>query len=528
MAEKPEHLSKKLFEGALLLTFAAIFIKVLSAAYRIPYQNITGDIGFYIYQQVYPFYGIAVAFSTFGFPMIISKLIAERHSSRLTIKEIMFTSFVILSLVGLLLFGGLYFGAVFIAGQMRDPELADLIRIIAFSFLLMPFISVVRGYYQGFHNMLPTAASQIFEQVVRISTILVFSFVLIQQGYSLYVVGAGAAFGSIAGGVTAVLVLVSFVWLRKDWKKVQQSRVRAKTFPAITKILLWQGLSFCIASLILVFIQLVDSMNLYMLLRKGGLGEIAAKEWKGVYDRGQPLIQLGTVVSNSIALSLVPLLSGFVQQKRRSEMIPIIKMALLISLTIGAAAGVGLFCIIEPANYMLFTDNQGSAELAVLSVSIIFTSVIMAEASILQSLGHNLETILIVVTGIVVKWLLNLVLVPHSLIMGASYATVISFFVMSLLFFAVLKKHLKQSLFDRQQLLILLQATILMGVLVWGFNHVFEDEVSNRILAAFQALGGVLLGGCIFVAVILRKGMFTRRELEMLPVGTKLVKFLYR
>ncbi len=97
MAEKPNKTSNELFRGALILSAAAIIVKVLSAAYRIPYQNIAGDIGFYIYQQVYPFYGVAFTLSTIGFPVVISKLIAERESSKnnFAVKDILVTSFVV-------------------------------------------------------------------------------------------------------------------------------------------------------------------------------------------------------------------------------------------------------------------------------------------------------------------------------------------------------------------------------------------------------------------------------------------------
>ncbi|MEL5941172.1 oligosaccharide flippase family protein, partial [Tetragenococcus halophilus] len=54
---------KTMMEGAFILTIASFIAKVLSAIYRIPFQNIVGDEGFYVYQQVYPIYGIAMTFA---------------------------------------------------------------------------------------------------------------------------------------------------------------------------------------------------------------------------------------------------------------------------------------------------------------------------------------------------------------------------------------------------------------------------------------------------------------------------------
>jgi PST family polysaccharide transporter len=64
-------------QGAVILTIAGLITKILSAAYRVPYQNIVGDIGFYIYQQVYPFYGMSVILATSGFPVMISKVMTD-------------------------------------------------------------------------------------------------------------------------------------------------------------------------------------------------------------------------------------------------------------------------------------------------------------------------------------------------------------------------------------------------------------------------------------------------------------------
>ena len=106
----------------------------------------------------------------------------------------------------------IYFGAGTIAGWMGDPQLSELIEIISVTFLLLPFISGLRGYYQGMGNMIPTAYSQVGEQLVRVATIISFSAILVADGYSLYIAGAGALFGSITGGLVSILILFTFVW----------------------------------------------------------------------------------------------------------------------------------------------------------------------------------------------------------------------------------------------------------------------------------------------------------------------------
>ncbi len=85
------------WRGAIILTIASFVTKVLSAFYRIPYQNIAGDVGFYIYQQIYPFYGFCLILATYGFPIIISKMVAERleRGKKQEAEEIICVSFLV-------------------------------------------------------------------------------------------------------------------------------------------------------------------------------------------------------------------------------------------------------------------------------------------------------------------------------------------------------------------------------------------------------------------------------------------------
>lgn len=530
MAEKPYKTSNELLRGALILSAAAIIVKVLSAAYRIPYQNIAGDIGFYIYQQVYPFYGVAFTLSTLGFPVVISKLIAERESSKnnFEVKDILVTSFVVLSSIGIIMFAALFLGADWIAGWMKDPDLASLLRIIAYSYLLMPISSVLRGYFQGINNMLPTASSQVAEQCIRVLTILVLSTIFVNLGYSPYVVGKGAVFGSITGGITGLVLLIAFVILSAEWKLFSQVKIKPVNFIKISKVLVFQGLAFCITGLILILFQFVDSLHLYSLLRETGMGEREAKEWKGVYDRGQPLLQLGTVVANSFALALVPVISGFVQKRSEQELVNKIKLALRVSTTIGIAAAIGLIVTMKPVNHMLFTNSKGTITLAIFSLSILFTSLIMAKAAVIQSLGYSFIPVIITIVGVGSKWALNLVLVPHYKIAGAASATVLAFMIMTVLFYTVLRVHIKKTLIEKKYLLIILKSTVYMGTVVVLFNAIFQLVFSgdSRMLATIQALIGVGIGAAVFVMTAIRAGLFGEEELSLIPAGSKLKRFI--
>ncbi|WHZ03245.1 polysaccharide biosynthesis protein [Neobacillus sp. YX16] len=529
---KPVNQSKALFRGAFILALAALITKILSAVYRIPFQNIVGDVGFYIYQQVYPFYGLAIVLATTGFPVVISKLYAEQREKRDPEKtrRLLFISFIILQLFGLLCFIILYFGAGYIASWMNDEKLAILLRVVSIVFLLFPIVSILRGYFQGKGDMLPTALSQVGEQLIRAFTILFCAYSLTQLGYSLYLISGGAMFGSITGIMVSAIILFTFLYIRKEWNIIAPRKGMLNGYQrevsVIFKTLAFQGLTICISGMLMIFIQMADAMNLYSLLTENGYEKDMAKAVKGVFDRGQPLIQLGTIVSASMSLSLVPLITSARIKKDVSFLQDKIQLAIRISIVIGVGASVGLWAIIEPANIMLFEDNSGSSVLGILSFVILLSSIITTIIAIMQGLGSLLFPAAVVLATFPLKYILNALFVPIFGTMGAAYATLITLALVCLLLYVKFKRMQSSTVLTVHFLGTLLTAALLMILLLKGClaltNMITIPAGTERLMAAIQALGCAFLGGFLFLFIIIRGGVFLEKELSLFPFGSKL------
>ncbi|WP_071393064.1 putative polysaccharide biosynthesis protein [Bacillus tuaregi] len=528
---QPKDQGKYLFRGTLILTVGALFTKILSAFYRIPFQNIVGDVGFYIYQQVYPFYGIAVVLSTYGFPVVISKLYAEEimKKEQGNLRQLFFVSLSFLCGFGFLCFVILFSGANWLANYMKDPQLARLLQLNAVVFLIMPAISLFRGFFQGSGYMLPTAVSQVGEQLIRVMTILVSAVYLVHFQYSLYTVGSGAVIGSITGGLTAALILILF-WLRiRNREGLHKSGIFQQSGRIIKAFILY-ALPICISSMLLILLQLADSLNLYSLLVEAGTGSQQAKELKGVYDRGQPLIQLGTVVATSMSLSLVPLITKERLLNNAQVLKEKIELALKSSILIGVGATMGLWGIIKPTNRMLFENSEGSDVLAVLGTLILLGSIIMTITAILQGLGHTIFPAVTILVGFLCKYILNHMLVPQLGTMGAAIASVASLSVILIVFIIKLHTIMGEFIINKRFYMVMIAAgfsmLIVLNLYLYLTDFTYQLNPSDRLTASIQALSAVVLGGFLYLLIILRSNIFKVNELSLLPFGSKLTLFL--
>lgn len=527
---------KTMMKGAMLLSVASFIAKILSAIYRVPFQNLVGNTGFYVYQQVYPLYGIGMTFALSGFPVFFSKLIAAARSEEER-KQAARNSILILGGFAAVIFAGLYGWAPAIAAFMGDPALASIIRMVSWMFLFMPFLATLRGYFQGIYRMEPTAVSQVMEQVVRVGVILLAAYWYTKQGGNLYQMGARAMSGALWGAVAACAVLAAALWQHLRRKQgedavrpnsTQESRNADGRYEMklLSQRYLSEGLTICLLASILVLFQLVDSFTLYKGLVESGTLAETAKSVKGIYDRGQPLVQLGMVVGTAFSASFIPVMTSAYVQGEQGSFARAAKSLIRMTAAFAAAACAGLLAILPEVNHMLFGDTNGSDVLAVYILAIAAASVMMSYHSLLQSLNQYRPSLFALAVGLTAKLLTNVLLVPVLGTMGASIATVLGLIVMALL----LKRQAPAFLGATwRQNRFLGKLTVGTGLLFGGallFKLALRNTVltgGSRMEAAVLALVTVAMGILLFGWFATISGMFTEEEWRAIPLGGKIL-----
>ncbi|OYD06398.1 putative polysaccharide biosynthesis protein [Paludifilum halophilum] len=528
-------------KGAAILGAAAFFTKLLGAVYKIPYQNITGNEGMFVYQQVYPLYSTLLTVATAGFPVAVSKLVSEKLAGGdiQGARRLFRVTALSLSLTGFLFFILLFFGAPILAEWMGNRELLTLpIRAVSFALLIVPLISAIRGYFQGHQNMTPTAVSQVAEQGIRVATILFLAWWLMSSGAGVVYAGTGAVFGAFTGAAGGLAVLL-FYWRRnREARQQWMNRVpsgHASSEPESVRRILRQlaalSIPIGLGSLVLPLLSLADSFTVANLLEASGWSQSAAVEGKGVYDRGQPLIQFASFFATALSLSIVPAVAE--AQFRRNERVTVDRssLALRLTLLLGLPASLGLAIIALPTNVMLYKDSSGSVALAILAFTSLFSTLGMTSSGILQGIGQVVLPARNLLIGVGVKLGLNAILIPLMDIRGAALATVGGYAIATLLNLIALRSRMGMLFNIRRTGLPLLGANLLMAggvaITLRGIFWITEDWESLRAAMTVASLAGVAAGAAIYSVALFRMGVLTRSELEKVPkVGEKLIPVL--
>lgn len=511
-------------KGVAFLTMAALFVKVLSMVYRVPFQNLVGDQGFFIYQQVYPFVAVFMTWTSSGLAIAVSKMIADELGQPLkrqqAISQLLYRALWVFSI---LLFIGMYSASDFFARAMGDEQLGFLLKIGSLVIFTVPTLSMYKGKLQAHGNLQTVAVMQVIEQVVRVTVILGGTAYVMATSQSLYTAGAVAVLGTVSGEWIGVLLLM--LYMRKKRQSIyllnkENTVVRKREF---LKKMLVVSVSASMSSLLLIFFQIVDAFTVFDTLVQYIEQPIDAMKEKGIYDRGQPLVQVGLVIATSFSMAIVPIIASAMKKRKGEQMRQLIRVTFQATLLFGVAATVGLMLVMPYLNKALFETTDLSDVLSVYVIQIIMLSMIMAITAILQGLGYRKGPTYILAISLLIKILITKPFVHYFGIVGAAWSSNLALIVGACSLVYYLKKKQDIQLASRLFYQITGYATVCMVFVVGGIR-IFDEilAIDSRLYAAIMMLFLVIIGGSIFILCITRYRIFTVKEWLLLPLGSKM------
>ncbi len=539
--------------GAAILTVGVIIMKILGFIYKIPLGNILGDEGYSMFTSAYNIYFVFFTLATAGLPVALSRLVAEADAAgRVRQEEKTFrVALVSFTLLGLIFAAVLFFFPHWLAAvYLENPDAAPSVRAMAPAILLVCMVSAYRGYCQGNGNMLPTTVDEVLEVLFKVISGLVIA-VLVMRAYppkhpmALPMGSAGAILGVSIGSVVSLLYMVFYK--RRHYSRLAAPYtagvVHASGIPGdaervdpalkIVRDLFRIGIPIAFGACILALLNSVDSkLCMNRLQSAAGFSYREAKVLYGVYGKAQTLFNLPAAFITPLTISIVPAISGALARGDRGTAARVSEDSMRIASVISVPMGVGLAVLSVPIMRVLYPGSHLSWPrlLAVMGVASFFVCLVLLENAILQASGREKLTMLTLITGGLVKIVINWFLVAQRPINihGAPIGTLVSYFVMAVMDYVFLCAMLDRRPKLSSILLKPLLSSALMGAAAWGsYGLLMRFLPGGGKLHMLLSMGGaIVLAVLVYLVLTVTWRMITREDMALIPGGDKIARIL--
>ncbi len=532
--------SNFLIQGSILAA-AGIIVRLIGMLYRIPLATYIGDEGNGYYSAAYNIYSILLIMSSYSLPVAVSKLV----SARLAVREyrnagrILRAALFYATVAGGLCFCALWFGADFFANSViKMPFSSYALKALAPTIWIMAYLGVLRGYFQGHSTMVPTAVSQIFEQIVNAVVSLLAAKTLFEIGLKSNLVyhstEYSAAFGAVGGtlgtGAGALTALICFLILMAIYWPSMRRRIRKdrsgsyESYGTITGLMVMTIVPILVSSALYNSSTIVD--NILFGQAMTGLGQEAeiASQW-GVYSgRYHLLFNIPVAIANSLSSSLIPALSMAVAARDRKLVHQRISSVIRFSMIIAIPSAVGMTVLAAPISNLLFSgmDNTmlirmtllGSAAVVVFSLSTVTNGVLQGINRMRAPIRNAAISMVIhVLVLALMLWVLKLG------IYGVLYSNILFGLTMCIFNARSIARYARYRQEIGKTFVIPLLASGVMGAAAYGVYKACSMAAGNLV----STMAAVFVAVCIYFVLLIKLRGVEEKELSTMPGGTRIL-----
>ncbi len=523
---------KSFVKGAAILGLFGLIVKVIGAVFRIPLTNVIGSEGIANYNVAYPLYALLVVISTAGLPAAISRMVAERVSlgDYRGAHNVFKTAFKVLLIIGIASAAILLLVSKAVAASVKIPSAELSLMMIAPALFFVAILSAYRGYFQGLQIMLPTALTQVVEQVVKLVAGLYFAFLWVDRGVEW---GAAGALLGVSISEVFALGIIMIMYRRKKREIVYNM---ARTAPAIkhrSRSILSElfviAVPVTIGSCIMPIVGFLDTAiitNVMSSVDYSAFSSLSPTESFGVLTGTvNPLINMPAVLSLALCMSLVPAISEARSQNNSLELSSRSRMGFKLAVLIGLPCAAGMFILAKPIIMLLFSSGRltpeelgvGADMLKTLSVGVLFLTLLQTMTGILQGAGHQFIPVINLLIGAVVKVFLSVVLmrVPSLNINGAAIGTAACYGIAALLNVVAVIRYTKPGIKPVSGVLMPVVSSAVMGILVYLLHGPLASSLGNTLATLFCIAAAVL----VYVIMLLVTGALDKEDMKYIPGG---------
>ena len=432
--------SKSIIGGMTVLGIAGIICKLVGVLFSTPLTYVIGAQGQGIYNAVFPTYNLLLTISSAGLPVAVSRMVSsalakdDPHSA----KHVFRVALLLLTTLGCLAAIIMLAGSGMLAARVNQPDSKIGFQVIAPCVAVVCMMSAFRGFIQGQQDMVPTAISQLIEQVGKVFLALPMAYIGNQMG-GVAMGAAGALLGTtIVEGIALLYMILLYFRRRSRFDAIPQlAPEQNASTKRIAEQLMVIAIPITIGSCIVPLSQFIDSAMLVNRCVVSGLTHDAAVETYGVFS-GMVirLINIPTALSLAVSMSLVPAISSAWAVQDMDAVQRQTNLGLRFAFLIGLPCSVGMSVLSEQIFRFFYQGSlseenimTGSTLLMVSSLTVVLFTVVQATSSILQGVRKQRIPMYTLVAGVVCKIALNYTLVgiPGFNIHGAPISSLVCY-----------------------------------------------------------------------------------------------------
>lgn len=534
--EKLHNSSKLFFSGVLILTITNLIVKAIGLMFKIPMNHIVGDDGMGYYNSAYTIYTFLYMISTAGLPTAVSIMVAEsRAAGRIRqVKRVLHVSLALFFLIGVVGMLVMLLGAGPFSSLIGAANTKYCIMALAPTLFFICISSALRGYFQGYQSMFPTAVSQLIEAVCKLGVGITLALYAIRMEQPIYIVAAYAAVGLTIGAALGMMFLtfskLFFKEKQYDAEYVAVSGIDDTVLPQRTllKRLVIVALPITVSASVMSLTNLIDTAIVQQLLQSTGLTQEAATSLYGNYTSlAVPMFNLPPVLIYPISYSIVPLLSAAKKRGDHERCRLVMESSMRVSMLIGIPCGLGLATLSRPILSLFY--RASSVELAtplltLLAPSTAFICILSVTNAILQANGHERKPLISMLTGACVKIVTNFFLIQFIGMKGTPISTFLCYLTVTIMNLYFVHKHVGvmpklSGLFGKPLL-----AGIACAAAAFFSYALLHGYIGDKI-ATFAA---ICLAALVYLVLIFLVRGVSGEDVKLLPKGERLYRLLHK
>ena len=540
MAKVKKNGDKSFLVQGSVLAAAGVITKIIGAVYRVPLVNILGDKGMGYYGVAFQIYAIALTLTSYSLPLAVSKLVSARNAvgqyrnAHKVFRIALSFAFTVGGSAALLIF----FGADIIASHIMKMSLsAYALRVLAPCILVVAVLGVFRGFFQGNKSMIPTAFSQVLEQIVNAAVSIMGAYFLLKlakaakkgENYSLAMAAVGGTLGTVAGAVFALLFLMFVFAAYQRVMKRQRRRDRTRrreSYEHIFRALLFSIAPVLLSSTVYNLSGVIDNAMFGTIMSAQGHAESDYAGLLGILSgKYDTIINVPLAFSNALGASLVPSLVATAKSGNRRQVNSKISLFVRFNMMIAIPSAVGLFVLAKPIlDLIFFTENNdvSAKMLQIGAVSVIFYCL----STVTNAVHQGLDNMMVPVKSASISLVVHIVslFVMMVVFQWGIYGVVVSKIVFSATASMLNSHALRQKVGyiqeQKKTFLIPLLASAIMGALSLGAYSLFRLLIGQKP----ATLVAILIAVAAYGAALVLLGGVSEEEMAEMPKGRLLAK----